>query len=399
MKKTCFLPQAALASLANLAAITSLGCGAHTLDVGSTDGGSGGSGGSGSGPGATTYSGGCTPASCANASVSCPGLGSAGGEATPENVQCVPSPNAGQGSEPAGSCILNYTCKVPGVGTSPDGGGCPAWTTPESAAPCPAGVTCASAGATAAGPALGIVTVELDPAANGSVASTTLSAYFTYNVPSNTPQTIGACVFDPEGAARPTGGIVQGSPSPNAGSVSAKGPALSVVASPACDGTYAGATSAETFAGGDVLSFSWNPPTTSSQNPTPFPTTLPLIPAPHVITLGTGLLDAASPAIPRAQDLSLSWTTTGTPMSLEQVFALFTQGKATVTCAFPASAGSGVVPADALLKLAGAPASYEVFSQHAGIASSTGLGWSVSFPVNAVAIATGGLAKGTATLQ
>lgn len=392
--KTNFLAQAALASLAGLAATTSVACGAHTLDVGSTDGGGGGSG-----PGATTYSGGCTPASCANASVSCPGLGSASGEATPENVQCVPSPLAGQGSEPAGSCILNYTCKVPGVGSSPDGGACPAWTTPESATPCPAGVTCASAGATTGGPALGIVSLELDPSANGSVASTTLSAYFTYSIPSSSPQTIGACAFDPQGAARPTGGIVEGSPSPNAGPVSAKGPALTVVASPACDGTYAGATSGETFTGGDVLSFSWNPPATSSQNPTPFPMSLPQIPAPHVITLGAGLLDAGSPAIPRAQDLPLSWTTTGAPMSLEQVIALFTQGKATVTCAFPASAGSGVVPADALLKLGGAPTSYEVFSQHAGTASSTGLGWSVSFAVNAVALSAGGLAKGTATLQ
>jgi hypothetical protein len=393
--KTCSF--AAQSSVFALTALASLACNAHTLDVGATDGGGSGGGGD-PGSGAVTYTGGCTAASCANAPISCAGLGSAAGEATPEDVQCVPSPLAGQGSEPAGSCIVNYVCKVPTTGVAPDGGACPAWTKPMSATPCPAGESCAGATAVGAGGlGKGIVSVELDPSTNGSAGSTTLSAYFTLNAGSSSPQTFGDCTFDPQGAARPAGGVLDGAPSPNAGPVTAKGPALDVVASPACDGTYAGATSAQSFAGGDLVSFSWNPPATSTTNPLAFPTSLPQIPAPHLVTLGAGPLDAASPTIARASDVAITWTATGTPMSLEEVVVLFTQGTATVTCAFPGTAGSGVVPADALLKLGGAAASYEVYSQHAG--SSAGNGWNVSFAVNVVAIAAGGLAKGTAVLQ
>jgi hypothetical protein len=50
-----------------------------------------------------TYSGGCTAASCANQAAAC-----ANGEAL--SLQCAPDPNAGTGSDPIGACILNAVC-------------------------------------------------------------------------------------------------------------------------------------------------------------------------------------------------------------------------------------------------------------------------------------------------
>lgn len=255
------------------------------------------------------------------------------------------------------------------------------------------------------GQAGGFVSVELDPSAGGTAASTTLSAYFTESEGSTSAQTLGVCVYNPQGASRPTGGVFPGSPSPDPGPITATSPTLSITASPACDGTYAPVTAPKTFAGGDLVSFAWQPPPVQSEDTgisEPFPTALPQVPAPHLVALGAGqVLAAASPTIPRASDAAVSWTVTGTPLSLEQVIVLLTQGTATVTCSFTASAGSGVVPADALLKLNAAQASYTVFSQHAAALSSGSAGsdWGVSFFANAIAATPAGLAKGTATLQ
>jgi len=62
---------------------------------------------------AITYSGGCTPASCANqaaANVDCP---------TSATLQCIPDPAAGSGSDPAGSCELEAVCASPDAGSIP----------------------------------------------------------------------------------------------------------------------------------------------------------------------------------------------------------------------------------------------------------------------------------------
>jgi hypothetical protein len=75
------------------------------------------------------------------------------------------------------------------------------------------------------------------------------------------------------------------------------------------------------------------------------------------------------------------------------------QGTATVTCAFTSSDGSGVVPADALLKLNAAQASYSVFSQHADDLNDQTTGWDVAFEVNSLATTPTGLAAGTLILQ
>jgi hypothetical protein len=62
---------------------------------------------------AITYEEGCTPASCANqaaANQACP---------TSATLQCVPDPNAGQGSDPAGHCNLEAVCPSTDAGSTP----------------------------------------------------------------------------------------------------------------------------------------------------------------------------------------------------------------------------------------------------------------------------------------
>ena len=64
-----------------------------------------------------------------------------------------------------------------------------------------------------------------------------------------------------------------------------------------------------------------------------------------------------------------------------------------------ASAGSGVIPADALLDLTAAETSYAVFSQHAAALSGSDEEWDLTFELNTIAATPNGLAKGTATLE
>jgi hypothetical protein len=170
-----------------------------------------------------------------------------------------------------------------------------------------------------------------------------------------------------------------------------------VTATPACDGTYASVAAPQSLAAGDIVTFAWSPP---AADPNTFPAGLPQVPAPHFVALGAGQAFAsASPTLPRATDASVTWTVTGTPLELEQVIVFLSQGTATVTCAFTASGGSGVVPADALLKLNAAQASYSVFSQHADPLNDQTTGWDVDFEVNALAATPTGLAAGTVVLQ
>ena len=82
--------------------------------------------GTGESSSAITYTGGCTPDSCANqaaANLDCP---------TSATLQCLPDPNAGQGSDPAGHCNLEAVCASSDAGSTPITytGGC----TPDSCA-------------------------------------------------------------------------------------------------------------------------------------------------------------------------------------------------------------------------------------------------------------------------
>jgi hypothetical protein len=75
----------------------------------------------GDGPGTTssaiTYKAGCTPASCANQSAAC--AEAVGGPPVTTSLQCIPDPNAGQGSDPVGSCTLEAVCTPSDAGSNP----------------------------------------------------------------------------------------------------------------------------------------------------------------------------------------------------------------------------------------------------------------------------------------
>jgi hypothetical protein len=334
-------------------------CAARTLDVGAAKPGTSTS--------PITYVGGCAAGSCGNQEFAC-------AVGTAVNLQCAPDPFAGQGSDPAGHCTLTGQC------ATADAGACPT----ASSTQCSGGVCAAPVGGG------GYVSVERDG------ASAVLAAYFNHGVEASNGQPFGACVYNPYGAETAQSGVT-GAAAPNPGVVSVKGPALDVSATPACSGLYAPVTTAQTFAGGDLVTLSWKPPST---DPDTFPSSLPSVPAPHLVSLAGGQAFAlAAPTIPRGTDVAVTWTVDGTPMALEQVVVLLTQGVATVRCAFDASMGSGVVPADALLKLAAAEASYAVFSQHQAEVKDSSTSWDVLFELNAVAATPAGLAKGTVTLQ
>ncbi len=174
---------------------------------------------------------------------------------------------------------------------------------------------------------------------------------------------------------------------------------FTATSSPACDGLYTPATTSQTIAPGAQVSFAWSAPG-DTQYGNNFPTSLPSVPAPHFVTLASSnALAAASPTVPRASDLAVDWTVTGTPLSMEQVVVALTQGMATVTCTFDASAGSGVVPADALLKLDAGSASYQVYSLHEADDGDSTDEWNLRFLVEMPAATPAGTAKGTLALQ
>jgi len=241
----------------------------------------------------------------------------------------------------------------------------------------------------------GLVTVEVDPGTTGP-NTTVLTAYFNHDE-SIGGQTFGDCVYNPYGGELTQGGIV-GAPAPRPGIITVTAPGFTESITPACDGTYAPGTASETISPGSLVSCAFSAQATAGSGDG-FPSSLPSVPAPHPIRLGASdALAAASPTVPRASDLALDWTVTGTPLALEQVVVLVTQGDQTLTCSFDASAGSGVVPADALLKLGAAAAAYGVYSVHE---ADDGMGGAsdLRFIVQTAAATPTGLAKGTLTLD
>jgi hypothetical protein len=314
----------------------------------------------------------CAPGACANYSFTCT-------EGSPTNVHCVVDTSP-QFSSPI--CALTGQCSsVSAVPTC-------SW----AATPCSGSEACsAPAGAG------GVVSVEVDPAATGGPSQTVLSAYFNFGEDVG-GQALGACVYNPYGNQLVQSGFV-GAPAPRPGIVTVTAPGFTESAVPACDGTYAPVTTSEPIAPGTLVSFAWSAQGTAGSG-TDFPTSLPSVPAPHFVALATSdALAAASPSVPRGNDLAVDWTATGKPLQLEQVVVILTQGLAVMTCTFDASAGSGVVPADALLELDAGSAAYEVYSLHEADDGTEGNGGYLRFLVEMAATTPAGLAKGTLTLE
>jgi hypothetical protein len=390
----------ALALATSAVALSACGGRADGPDAAGPGGAYSGSGpgahsGSSQGSGATS----CGSADCSSYSFSC-------SQGTPTNVRCVLDVNP-QFASPV--CVLAGDC-VPGAAPT-----C-SWTPPPPPSSCGSGsgssgsgagsssAVCSVAAPVLLGPVVGVVSLELDPAAPSAGASV-LQAYFNY-ASGEVTRTLGDCVYDPKGADQPQMDT-SGAPAPNEGIITVTAaPGFKASIRPACDGTYAPETSAGAIDPGTVVSFAFSP-AAAFANPTfsvpgeDFPTELPSIPAPHLVALGAPCaLAAVSPSVPRASDLPVEWTVTGTPLALERVVVRVTQRAATVTCAFDAGAGSGVVPADALLKLGAGDATYGVYSVHeADEATSDSGGAVVRYEVERAAATPAGLAKGTLALE
>jgi hypothetical protein len=247
-----------------------------------------------------------------------------------------------------------------------------------------------------------VVSVEVDPPTPVSGATTSaLSAFFSsggYDTSSD-PK-FGNCAYDTHGLGVGQESGVQG-PAPNPGVLSITAQGFSGDLYPQCDGTYPDSQGSGTIAGGALIAFAW---TTPSNNPYRFPMAYSGLPAPHSIALGASEpLAAQSPSISRAADSSLHWTVSGTPLALEQVVVQLVQGENSITCAFDASAGSGVVPADALLQLQSGSTSFAVYARHTydegSSTSQVPTGWTLHYEARAVAETPTGVAKGTLTLQ
>ena len=333
---------------------------------------------------------GCTAASCANQTLTCSGSG----KTLPSNLQCVPHPDAGAVSIFSGTCMLTGTCDE-------DAGAVSCATTPPAPmTSCTGSGPCASAVEAAGGS--GYVSVTIAPVSPGNASATsTVQAFFTAAIASNIhDQNFGDCVYAPTGAERGESGTR--GPAPNPGEIDIMAPGFSADLFAACDGTYGVVQSAQAPAAGDAIAFSWSRPT---GNPYGFPVAESGLPAPHFVALASAdSLAASSPTLPRSSDIAVDWTSDGTPLALEQVLVELTQGDATLTCGFASSAGSGVIPADALLVMQEGAANYAVYAEHAHSQTSPpgdtpGLGWTVQFLIDAVATTPTGLAKGTLTLQ
>ena len=198
----------------------------------------------------------------------------------------------------------------------------------------------------------GAIVLASDP----TTSATTLSVDFS----STTTQTIGACTYQSTAGGY---SYAENQPIPNEGTVTATTTSFTLADSPACDGTYAPASTSQLVDQGSVVTFSWaGVPNTTS-------TTLPSIPAPHAITVTGGTLSSSGTTLSRANDATLAWTPVATPLSLEQVEIDLVQGAKKISCRFTSSDQTGVVPADALLELSTGAAQFQMYSVHSAATS------------------------------
>jgi hypothetical protein len=130
---------------------------------------------------------------------------------------------------------------------------------------------------------------------------------------------------------------------------------------------------------------------------------------PPYVTLSEGSAFATpTSTLVRSQDLTLTWTTVTQPTEYDFVKINLSgpvgaAGTSTsVGCRFPASAGRGVIPADALKPLGAGQGSYDVHSQESQsetVEDSNGSAWTFGFNLNAHALTSSGAATGSITFQ
>jgi hypothetical protein len=253
------------------------------------------------------------------------------------------------------------------------------------------------------GPASAALTVTSQrPVANSSTgASFTVNVSFTVTPTRCTNTTIGACTVNP--CFRPATATNSSTPVPSAGSVTlvpANGMPFAV--EPQNDGVYPSESPAGQLpwtAGGQSVTFQW---AHFPGNPTQPGDEITLTTPTYIALTEGSAFAAVTNTLVRSADLTVSWTS-DTPASETDEVSVDVNGATTqVYCTFPASAGSGVVPAAALGNLQAGEASYNVHSKTYSSESMTaadGTPWGLGFNVDATARTSYGLANGSLTIE
>jgi hypothetical protein len=246
----------------------------------------------------------------------------------------------------------------------------------------------------------GYVMVEMDRST--SPVSSVVSVNFNRAAPAGSTAAFGDCVYDSEGAdtLQSTDSWTPAS-SPGTIEIATAGTSSNLFAEIGnqCDGLYEPITVSSVIAPGTEVGFTFG--LNGSDNSIPNDSLT--VAAPHVMTLGASdLLARPTPTLPRNADVNVSWTFAGTPLAGEKPVVQLTQGNATLTCTFDASAGQGVIPADGISMLApdpNSPVTYDVFALHELDNETSPNEWTVHYQLKATALTPSGTAKGSLTVQ
>ncbi len=199
-------------------------------------------------------------------------------------------------------------------------------------------------------------------------------------------KTVGPCVVETVGD-----GAAAGEDDLSAGVVHIQGGSKNIDLTPMSDNTYTPqAASSLLFGGGETL--------TASAEGKDVPAFTTSLTAPSKVTLSVPTVTSGSLTVTRSAGVSATFSgaSTGTVVLY---FSAATATKAfTATCSFPASAGSGVVPAAAFADFPPGDGTFDFYSKESSIAAVSG--WEVHFTASKALVDPAGEAlAGQATFQ
>jgi hypothetical protein len=273
------------------------------------------------------------------------------------------------------------------------------------------GPSLSQGGSGGGGPQVGILggagyfTVTSDvPTAGAATGSYAASVVFTSGfVDPNYLKTVGACVINPTyiEPQNDHSGIV-GAPRPQAGEVHIDGGNLSLIFDTDAAGDYAPqkATGPVAWKGGEAITIAWLGNGASQGLESGLSHSFR---APTYASLDPGSAFAeATPTISRLNDLELAWHFDASPGADDRVVVDLRVSpaynhSARALCAFDASAGHGVVSANALETIGAGSGTYSVTSEH-DFAVVTNY-WHLNYTLAARARGTDGLATGSVTIE
>jgi hypothetical protein len=240
------------------------------------------------------------------------------------------------------------------------------------------------------------------PVENSSTgASYTLSVSFTETPTRCTNTTIGACTVNP--CYRSTTPTDPNVPLPSAGTVTlmpASGTPFTV--QPQNDGLYASETAVGELpwtTGGQSVTWTWTHfPGNASQPGDQITLSTP----PYIALTKDSAFNEVIATLVRTNDLTVSWTNDSPPSANDDVNVGVNAATTQVYCTFPASAGTGVVPAAALQMLQPGEGSYGIHSKQYASESMTAadlVPWSLSVNIDAAARSSYGLATGSLIIE